>query len=153
MDITTRDIAPTRTQRGLHSSAVLAWLRIARIFGKIDRISSDRFRCHNLSVAQFDVLAHVGADDGPTQQELADSLLVTKGNICQLLDRMENNGLLQRIQEGRANRLYLTNQGREMFERIVPQHECGIQNLFGALTTEEQGQLLILLRKLDRSLP
>jgi DNA-binding MarR family transcriptional regulator len=45
-----------------------------------------------LNNAQFDVLAHVGAVEGMTQQELADSILVTKGNVALLLDRVEGRG-------------------------------------------------------------
>ena len=133
-------------------TAVFAWLRLARVFQKIDRASSDRFRCRGLSMAQFDVLAHVGAADGPTQQELADRLLVTKGNVCQLLDRMSTAGLLERRQEGRANRLYLTEEGRRLFDEVVPSHEDHIAELLSPLTLEEQQQLLYLTRKLDRAL-
>jgi DNA-binding MarR family transcriptional regulator len=103
-------------------------------------------------MAQFDVLAHVGSEEGMTQQRLADSLLVTKGNICQLLDRMETGGLIERRQEGRANRLYLTDAGRAMFDESVPAHEDRIARHFNALSPAEQSELLDLLRKLDRSL-
>lgn len=132
--------------------AIPIWLRLARVFQKIDRHSADRFRPRGLSVAQFDVLAHVGASDGPTQQELADSLLVTKGNVCQLLDRMERSGILERRQEGRANRLYLTDDGRALHDDLVPRQEAAIVELFSALGREEQQLLLRLLRKLDRAL-
>ncbi len=109
-------------------------------------------RCKGLTMAQFDVLAHVGVAPGLTQQELADALLVTKGNVCQLLDRMEKGDLIQRRSEGRANRLFLTGTGQDLFDRIVPEHEDVIAHKFDALTPDEQGQLLSLLRKLDQSL-
>lgn len=109
-------------------------------------------RCRGLSLAQFDVLAHVGAREGITQQELADALLVTKGNVCQLLDRMERGGLIQRQQDGRSNRLFPTEEGRRVFAAVVPSHEDRIVDKFAALTDEEQIQLLDLLRKLDHAL-
>src|SRR5436305_9480937 len=80
---------------------VLAWLRLTRVYHKVSRRSEEQMRCHGLSMAQFDVLAHVGAAPGITQQELANSLLVTKGNVCQLLDRMQRSDLIERRQEGR----------------------------------------------------
>ena len=141
---------PTRVS--LRRPALLAWLRMARVFSKIDRASSDEMRCRGLSMAQFDVLAHVGAREGVTQQELADALLVTKGNVCQLLDRMERSGLIERQQDGRSNRLFPTEEGRKVFQSIVPSHEDRIVEKFDALTAEEQTQLLDLLRKLDRGL-
>jgi DNA-binding MarR family transcriptional regulator len=128
-------------------------MRLARIFQKVDRISADHLRGFGLSPAQFDVLAHVGAGEGMTQQELADSLLVTKGNICQLLDRMERCQLIARRQEGRANRLFLTETGHCLFQRVVPAQENVIAGAFSNLAPEEQAELLRLLRKLDRALP
>src|SRR6266496_6592786 len=94
----------SRTQRPrLRQPAVLAWLRLARVFQKIDTRSERFFRTHELNTAQFelntaqfDVLAQVGAARGMTQQELADALLVTKGNISQLLSKMEQDGLIKR---------------------------------------------------------
>ncbi len=137
---------------GIRRPSILAWLRLARVFSKIDHASSDGLRCSGLSLAQFDVLAHVGASGGITQQELADALLVTKGNVCQLLDRMEQSGLIERQQDGRSNRLYATAEGLRVFHNVVPIHEDRIAEKFGALTCDEQRQLLALLRKLDRAL-
>src|SRR5215211_6177801 len=132
--------------------AVLGWLRLMRVFQKIDRASGEQLRAWDLSVAQFDVLAHVGAAEGRTQQELADSLLVSKGNVCQLLDRMQDAGLIARRQEGRANRLYLTEAGRALYEDVVPAHQALIAGQLSSLTPEQQVQLLGLLRTMDRAL-
>jgi len=135
--------------------AVLSWLRLARIYHKISADSARRFKEHKppLSTAQFDILAHIGARAGITQQELAESLLVTKGNISQLLDRMERDGLVLRRQEGRRNCLELTAAGRALYEQAVPAQEGAIGDLFAPLSLEEQRTLLDLLRRLDRGLP
>ena len=130
----------------------MAWLRLARVFQKVDRASAEHLRTSGLSVAQFDVLAHLGASEGIMQQELADRLLVTKGNVCQLLDRMEQNGLLTRQQDGRVNRLFLTDAGRALFARVVPAHEVFIAEQFSSSPREEQSLLLGLLRKVDHAL-
>jgi DNA-binding MarR family transcriptional regulator len=139
-------------QAGTMRRGVTAWVRLARVFTKMDRAMVGDLRARNLSMAQFDVLAQVGGHEGLTQQELADRLLVTKGNVCQLLDRLTRSGLLVRRQEGRANRIFLTDAGRRLRGEIVPEHEAVIEQLFDALTPEEQRQLTTLLRKLDRSL-
>jgi DNA-binding MarR family transcriptional regulator len=130
----------------------MAWMRLVRVFQKVERMSADHLRCRELSIAQFDVLAKVGAAEGSTQQEVADSLLVTKGNVCQLLDRMEKSGLLVRKQDGRSNRLFLTDTGRKLFADVIPAHEQAIARMFSPLTADEQAQLLALLRKLDHAL-
>ncbi|GHO85856.1 MarR family winged helix-turn-helix transcriptional regulator [Dictyobacter formicarum] len=133
-------------------SAVFAWLRLSRIFQKVGRASDVFLRSWGLSTAQFDILAQVGAARGITQQELADRLLVTKGNVSQLLDRMEKQGLLTRSQERRSNILSLTAKGQELYERVVPAQEELIARQFHGLTPDEVNELLLLLRKLDHSL-
>jgi DNA-binding MarR family transcriptional regulator len=132
--------------------SVLAWLRLYRVVQKIDRAQNAYLRSWDLNTAQFDVLAHVGAHKGITQQELADSLLVTKGNISQLLDRMEKLDLLRRCQEKRNNTLVLTEKGQELYERVVPTTEKLIEEQFTVLSTSEIADLLGLARKLDQAL-
>jgi DNA-binding MarR family transcriptional regulator len=123
-----------------------------RVYQKVDRASAEHLRGWGFSVAQFDVLAHVGASEGMTQQELADSLLVTKGNVCQLVHKLEDRGLISRHHEGRSNLLFLTDEGRRLVERIVPAHEALIAERFSIFTEREQTQLYELLRKFDRAL-
>lgn len=132
--------------------AVLAWLRLARVYQKVDRASAEHLRSFGLSMAQFDVLARVGAAEGLSQQQLADHLLVTKGNITQLLNRMEQDGLVRRCQVGRLNRLYLTEQGRDLASRVVPAQEKIIASLLSSLPVEQQRHLLAVLRTLDHAL-
>ena len=138
--------------RSLRRPSVLAWLRLLRVGQKVDRDLVAQLRRWDLNLAQFDVLAHVGANAGITQQALADSLLVTKGNVAQLLSRMERRGLVERRPEGRTNRLFLTGGGRRLFEEAVPAHEALIAERLSVLSPEEQRRLLELLRKLDRAL-
>src|SRR3712207_401077 len=122
--------------RGIRRPAILAWLRLARVFQKIDARSERFFRSHGLNTAQFDVLAQVGAARGMTQGELAAALLVTKGNISQLLAKMEHEGLVARRQQGRSNCLSLTERGQALFEGVVPEQEARIAELLSPLTPE-----------------
>ena len=136
----------------LRRTSVLAWLRLLRVSQKVERDLAGQLKLGGLNNAQFDVLAHVGAAEGITQQELADSLLVTKGNVAQLLDRMESRGLIERRSQGRTNRLFLTDEGRRTFAAVVPAHEALIDERLSVLSEEEQKQLFELLRRLDRAL-
>lgn len=129
---------------------LLAWLRLARVYGRIDRATAALLRRWDLSVAQFDVLVQLGAREGITQQELADRLLVTKGNVSQLIARMARRGLIRRSQEGRAMRLYLTEAGRRLRDEALPAQEALIAAHFAPLLPEDRRALHALLRRLDR---
>jgi DNA-binding MarR family transcriptional regulator len=137
---------------GLRQPAVLSWLRLARIYHKVDAASARLFKEFGLSTAQFDVLTHIGAAEGISQQDLATSLLVTKGNISQLLERMEQDGIVTRQQEGRAKLLFLTAKGRELYRTAVVAQEDHLQQLFVTLKRDEQLLLDKLLRRLDQGM-
>src|SRR5437764_14996548 len=111
--------APSHRPRSI---GVLAWLRLVRVHQKVERIEAEHLRRWELSVPQFDVLAHVGAAEGIAQHELAAARLTTKGNLSQLLDHMERSGIVRREREGRVKRIWLTDAGQRLFAEVVPAH-------------------------------
>ncbi len=129
--------------------SLMIWFRLSRIYNKSIRESNQHLKKWNLSIAQFDVLAQIGSQKRLSQQELADKLLVTKGNITQLLSKLENMGLIQREQEWKTKYLSLTKKGKELFEEVVPLQEQFQASQFRKLNQEEKKQLLELLRKIQ----
>lgn len=135
-----------------HNISVFLWIRLARIRRKYERAIAEQLRSWNLSLAQFDLLTTLGVSEGTTQLDLAKQLLVTQGNITQLLDKLEQRGLLTRHQEGRKKCLMLTEQGRQLLYALTPVHATWNAEQFSGLSTVEQKQLLGLLQKLDRTM-
>ena len=131
---------------------MIAWLRLAKVYHKVDRASAEHLSTYGLSVGQFDVLAQVGAHEGITQKELAEKLLVTKSNVCQIVRRMEERGLVSRRQEGRAKHLFLTQEGRRLFDEVVPYQEELIDRLLSSVPSEDHDLLSKTLGRLDRAL-
>ncbi len=135
-----------------YSISVFLWIRLARIRRKYERAATERLRSWNLSLAQFDLLTALSISEGTTQFDLAKQLLVTQGNITQLLEKLEQRGLLTRQQEGRTKCLLLTEQGRQLLAELVPTHVAWNAEQFAGLSAIEQKQLLGLLQKLDRTM-
>lgn len=138
----------SRAERRL---GVALWGRLARFYERQLRLAGAHLRAWDLSTAQFDVLAQIGRHEGMTQLELAERLLVTQGNITQLLDKLERRGLLRRCPEGRLKRLVLTEAGRRIHDDIVPAQEHFQARQFTPLSLAERRQLLALLRKLQHA--
>jgi len=128
--------------------AVALWLRIVRLANTKNTLLGERLRARKLSPAQFDVIAQIGPSKRLTQRELAVRLLVTEGNVTQLLDKLEKQGLVTRNADGRCNRLALTAMGRSIYREIVPEQNRLIAEQFSPLTPGEQEELSRLLRKL-----
>lgn len=139
---------------GSRDPGLLAWLRMLRVYTEVDRRTAELLKAYDLTVAQFDVIAQVGAHEGTTQQGLADSLMVTKGNVTQLLDRLEDRGLIERRQiPGRRGKcLFLTPEGWRLNRRVVPVQEAMISEAFSCVPVEDRQRLHTILVQLDRAL-
>jgi DNA-binding MarR family transcriptional regulator len=136
-------------------SGWLTWLHLVRVFTKIHYHSLGKLQEYDLTPAKLDVLTHLSNHPGLTQQELAEKLLVTKGNVCGLLNRLEKDGLVERQsdpEDKRANRLFLTEQAVQLAAEVIPGHRDFIEKHLSCLSERELHSLHTLLRDLDHSL-
>src|SRR5262249_51632507 len=128
------------------------WVRLAHAYHRILRRLEDALDDHALSLAQFEVLAHLHYEPGIVQNDLARRLLVTKGNVCGLIDRLTAAHLVKRQiapEDRRANRLFLTPRGRQAIAQTLPVHLAIIKELMGKLGQPELGRLQRLLSRLE----
>ena len=131
---------------------VKVWVTFARVYNRLERRLGQALAAHGLSLSQFDVLATLGHGEGITQQELAERLLVTKGNVVGLIDRVGAAGWVERRpdpEDRRANRLYLTDAGRKLLSEVFPRHAADIRAAFGRFSEAELRQMHQLLERLD----
>lgn len=131
---------------------LLVWLRLARFYNQSIRMTNNHLKKWNLTMAQFDALNQIGLHQPMTQQQLGEKLEVTKGNITQMLKRMEAASLIKREQEWKTKYISLTAEGQNLYEEVIPlQEQFQIEQIAG-LDSEEQEQLLQLLKKLQKSI-
>jgi DNA-binding MarR family transcriptional regulator len=128
--------------------------RLGRVRSHIDAELQRVFAAHGLSAASFGVLvtlARIGGERGVSQRRLMDELGLTSGTVSVRMDRLVDEGLVDRRADPASRRntlITLTPRGRELFERVVPAHLANERRLLSALTGEEQQALAGLLRKL-----
>lgn len=132
-----------------------AWLQLVRVHEKLQHHAGAHLECYDLTPAQYDVLAQLSDAPGMTQQALAERLMVTKGNVCGLIDRMSERGFVQRRadpEDRRANLLFVTELGRDVAEKAIPAYAQFVREHLAVLDEGEQRALESLLRKVERSL-
>src|SRR4051812_16506191 len=142
---------PSRKPTKTTSPAVETWVQMVRVYQRIMRRLDHALDGHGLSMSQFEVLAHLHFDGSLTQNELAQRLLVTKGNVCGLIDRMEAAVLVERTADPadrRANRLLLTHRGATALADALPPHLALVKEMMGALKVGELRTLHDLLARL-----
>ncbi len=84
--------------------------------------ADQRARQFGISRAQWAVLVRIDRTEGLKQSELAEILDLQPISLTRLLDRLAENGLIERRadpNDRRANRLFLTPAAKPMLERLA----------------------------------
>jgi len=85
------------------------------------------------------------------QNQLAEKILKSTGNMTLVIDNLCKRGLVERVRDEADRRYYqihLTDEGQELIETIFPHHVKGVVEAFSVLSADEQTQLAKLCRKL-----
>jgi DNA-binding MarR family transcriptional regulator len=108
------------------------------------------------TLPRFDVLSALYRETAPiTMTQLTSYLLVSNGNLTGLVNRLVEDGLISRESDPddrRAQRVVLTERGRDTFRQMADRHEALIDSFFSAMSDEDMETLLQLTTKLDGAL-
>ena len=121
---------PPRTRESVRTH-----LRIATCYTLLMREARQRVAARwNLTLPQFDVLAELARADagGFTFVELSRLLLVTSGNLTGIVDRLEEQRLVERAPDAkdrRVVRVALTDKGRRVTVHMLPAHAADIEEI------------------------
>jgi DNA-binding MarR family transcriptional regulator len=142
-DRTTNDVAPADA-----GAALFTFLDVAdRLFTRI----SERLASVSLSYAKYEVLKHLRDAGGPVSlSSLADAQSCARSNITQLVDRLESEGLVRRVDDPadrRAVRAEITPQGEAQAAEGATQIELVRAQFAAAFTAPERAELIRLLHK------
>lgn len=107
-----------------------------------------------LTPEHWAVLNRLWEHDGLQQSEIAELTFKDKATVTRIIDVMERNGLIRRLrheEDRRSYRIMLTNEGRQLKERLIP-FAIGVNQMaIGNLSDQEQETLRKLLRKIDNN--
>lgn len=108
---------------------------------------------YELTVPQLDVLIILKAN-GPSQlNKISRRLMVTAANITCITDNLEKEGFIRRIYPEDDRRIIiveLTKKGEQKLEKLFPDYEKQIFNMWNKLNKVEQKNLIAALEKLTK---
>jgi len=116
---------------------------------KLDQVH-ERF---GLSGEHFDVLASLRRSGAPyelTPTQLYREMMLSSGAMTNRIDRLENEGLVQRRADPadrRGTLVSLTPKGKGLIDKALGEHVANEDRLLRALDGHERAQLAKLLRK------
>ncbi|MFK7771438.1 MAG: MarR family winged helix-turn-helix transcriptional regulator [Saprospiraceae bacterium] len=136
-------------------NSLMPWLgktsKMLRMFMKIN------FQEHgfDLTHEQFILIAHLYHEDGINQKDLALITERNKGSLARLVSTAEKKNLVARIpstEDKRVNQIYLTKQGRCVFEKLKPVlDECEAKVKKG-LSQKEIKTMISCLEKIQNNI-
>ena len=128
------------------------WIRMAKCYSLIEADARALSADVGLTLPQFDVLAQLLRCGRPMQAyDLSRELLVTKGNLTGIIDRLENKGLIAlkpKPGDGRAKLIELTAKGRRIAKKEVTKNENRLGEIFSALSAKEKTAIMLMLNQL-----
>jgi DNA-binding MarR family transcriptional regulator len=136
-----------------------AWLALVRTHTRLwDRVEAQMRSDHGLTMARYDVLAHLDMAGGRLGlSELAASLMLSPSGLSKLLDRMETSGLVRRDpdpRDARAAFAAITPRGRSLARNARQSHHAFLQRTFGdALDAHDLADLTRIMNRLSAPLP
>jgi len=141
-------------RRGDHS-ALRIWLRLLTCTQLIERrVRSGLREEFGTTLPRFDLMAQLERHrEGLRMNELSRLLMVTGGNITAIVDQLEKEGQVERLDDSadrRAFRIRLTRSGEKSFLEMARAHEQWVVELLGGLSRKEHDELLKLLAKLKQ---
>ncbi len=149
------DLAYVRAGMGEELDTVLVF-NLLRTHSYLEQFIDADLRAQRLTAAQFNVLLVLDAAPNRELQmgQIGRRLVVTKSNVTGLIDRLERQGLVDRVEcdDRRARRVRLTESGRELLAEAVPRHTELMRQLTDGLGEREKRSLVRLLSKLRRAL-
>ncbi len=135
--------------------ALRIWLRLLTCTQLIERRVRSRLRERfATTLPRFDLMAQLARHpEGLKMNELSRLLMVTGGNVTAIVDQLEKEALVERVDEPadrRAFRIHLTRGVEKTFAEMArAQEECVVELLAG-MSRREQDELLKLLAKVKQ---
>ena len=125
-----------RAQQRQEADPLRVWFRFVRLNRRVTQAIGGELKAIGLSIPQFDLISTLTEREGVTQQDLAERLYVTKGNISGLVDRLVEAGLVERrtlVGDRRSHALHLTDKGRGLAERGLAAQQAYVARTLGRL--------------------
>ena len=122
------------------------WIRMLRLSRAIESALREKLRAEfAATLPRFDVMAALYRfPDGMILTELSRYLMVSNGNVTGIVNRLENDGLVERtLRDGdrRTSVVRLSRRGTTSFESMASAHETWVDEFFANLSPSDAERL------------
>jgi DNA-binding MarR family transcriptional regulator len=147
----------SRLYPNMNPSAIKSCAELLRTGSELLTTFETILGCHNLSQGRFLTLIVLNRNpnDAVSPSYLADKIGVRRATMTGLLDRLERDGLIERL-SGHPDRrkigVQLTFNGHQVLADLLPDYYRNIAKIMAKLTEKERLDLMSLLGKVNQGL-
>ena len=129
------------------------WLKLLKTSGNIKAVLRERLKREcGTTLPRFDVMAALDHHPaGLRMTELSEFLMVSNGNVTGIVNRLAEDGLVERTQDSqdrRAQTVCLSPSGHTEFQHLAKLHAEWIDDIMQPLNVEQSDTLMALLEQL-----
>jgi DNA-binding MarR family transcriptional regulator len=112
-----------------------------------------RFRAagYDITPEQFGVLARLREQEGVNQSQLGEKMLKDRHNLTRILNLLEKRGCIERRQDSadkRIYRLFLTESGKDLQEKLTPIVTGHLDQILDRVTTDDRKNMRRILEQI-----
>jgi MarR family 2-MHQ and catechol resistance regulon transcriptional repressor len=134
--------------------AMITWIQLFRSYNKIRAKESLYIQSFDLTMNQFQVLEVLYHRGDLSIGAITKLTMGTPGNVTVVVRNLKRDGFISVIPHSKDKRtsiLSITPKGKDVIERLFPEHAKNLKSYFEILNDDEMETLFNLLRKLQKS--
>lgn len=120
---------------------------VATLYGSLER----DIESYGLSMETFQILEFLYNKGPQPIQKISEAFSIPSGSITYVVDKLEKKGFVERLPipgDRRKTNVNMTEEGRNYFDNIFPQHVQTISENLSFATDEEKLELIEVLKKI-----
>lgn len=138
-----------------HMEEVAASLKLfvvlSRAIQSIEKQVIKNVKTYDLNLTEFAVLELLYHKGDQPVQKIGQKILLASSSITYVVDKLEEKGYICRRackEDRRVTYVSITEQGKELMDKIFPEHREELNKIMGGLNLEEKLDLIEKLKKL-----
>jgi len=136
-------------------TALRTWLKLLAVSNQMRKhLQSRLMETHGMSLSRFDVLANLyrASNEGLRLSDLSKQLMVSNGNVTQVIAPLIKDGLVIRRtsdKDARVATVNLSEKGLNRFEAMAADHAQWVEELLSTVSAGEQKTITQTLGLID----
>ncbi|WP_051003981.1 MarR family winged helix-turn-helix transcriptional regulator [Gottschalkia acidurici] len=123
----------------------------------LEEAHNNFFYKYDISNTKFNALAilYNGPKEGMILSEIGDQMLVTRGNITGLIDRLEKQKFVKRVRDDEDRRkivVIITEEGKVFIEKVIEDYKKWTGVILQSIEVDEKNEFIRILKKFKMKL-